>query len=265
MSTKLDLIVTDLDGSLLDSKKNCPSEIHALIDELKKHNILFGICSGRQIASIQNKLNHREDILYLGENGGICIYQKDVIYFNSLPKKSIEEFVKLTRTLEGCTPVLCGQKKAYIDTNDSKVIEKMNLYYHSYEIVDDVLQVDEDFCKISILDFNISEINCYPHFRKYKDDFEVIVSDTIWMDICCKNQSKGDTLKKAAKVLDLNLEKSVAFGDYFNDVEMLEAVKYSFAMENAHAGVKKSAKYIAPSNDEKGVVQIIQRILQKIK
>lgn len=264
MNKPIDLIVTDMDGSLLDSQKRVPENIHEMIDKLKQHDILFGICSGRQYASIHQKMDGRNDILYLGENGGICVYQDEVLYFNALPQKSIAEFVKLARSIDGCTPVLCAEKLAYVESNDPKVIEKMNQFYHAYEIVDDLLTLNEPFCKISILDFKISEYNCYPHFKKYEDEFEVLVSDRIWMDICCKGQSKGDTLKKAADQLELSLEKTVAFGDYFNDVEMLQAVKYSFAMENAHPDVKKMARYIAPSNDEQGVIKIIERILAQL-
>jgi len=45
MNKHLELIVTDLDGSLLDSKKNCPEEIHHLIDELHKKNILLAFAA----------------------------------------------------------------------------------------------------------------------------------------------------------------------------------------------------------------------------
>lgn len=264
MNKHLELIVTDLDGSLLDSKKNCPEEIHHLIDELHKKNILFGICSGRQYASIHDKLNQRDDILYLGENGGICIFKNKVIHFNSLPQDSIDEFVKLTRSIDGCTAVLCGQDKAYTESKNAAHLEKIRMFYQSFDIVDDLLDIHEPFCKISVLDLKGSEHNCYPYFKKYQNDFEVIVSDAIWMDICCKNQSKGNTLKKAAEILNIDLNKAVAFGDYFNDVELLNAVNYSFAMKNAHPDVKKQARWIAPSNDDKGVVKVIETILNHL-
>ena len=262
MNKFIELIVSDMDGCLLDSHKNPPETIHQLIDELKTQNILFGICSGRQYASIHEKMNQRNDILYIGENGGICVYQNETLYFNALPSESIEEFVSLAQTIE-CVPVLCGKDTAYVSTSDPQALQQIQRFYESYAVVEDLLSIHEPFCKISVLDLKGSEANCYPYFKKYEQQFEIIVSDSIWMDIVSKGQSKGSTLKKAAEKLEKNLDKAVAFGDYFNDVEMLQAVNYSFAMENAHEGVKQQAKYIAPSNDDNGVVKTIELLLRK--
>ncbi len=260
MNHSIELIVSDMDGCLLDSQKNPPVTIHSLIDTLHQKNILFGICSGRQYASIHAKMNRRDDILYIGENGGICIYQNEVLYFNALPEKNIQEFVDLAQSI-GCIPVLCGKDTAYVSTDNPEALKQIHRFYETYEIVEDLSSIHEPFCKISILDLKGSESNCYPHFRKYEDTFEVLVSDSIWMDIVCKGQSKGNTLKIAAQKLNLNLNHAAAFGDYFNDVEMLQAVKYSYAMKNAHPEVKKHARFTAPSNDENGVVRVIEKML----
>ena len=258
----IQLIVSDMDGCLLDSQKNTPENIHDIIDELKKRNILFGICSGRQFSSIYKKMNQRDDLLYIAENGGICVYQNQILHFNTLPDESIQEFVQLSESL-GCTPVLCGKDKAYVRSRRPEILEQIERFYSDYEIVENYSDIQDSYCKISVLDLRGSEANCYPHFKKYQDTFEVLVSESIWMDIIPKGQSKGATLKKAAEILKLDLNKAAAFGDYFNDVEMLQAVKYSYAMKNAHPDVKKIARYEAPSNDEAGVPTTILKILRE--
>ena len=53
----------------------------------------------------------------------------------------------------------------------------------------------------------------------------------------------------------------MAFGDYLNDIELLQSCRYSYAMENAHPDVKQAANFIAPSNEEAGVVQILKTML----
>ena len=57
------------------------------------------------------------------------------------------------------------------------------------------------------------------------------------------------------------LFRSLAFGDGGNDREMLQYAKYSYAMRNATEDVKKVAKFSAPSNDEEGVLQILEYYL----
>ena len=49
----------------------------------------------------------------------------------------------------------------------------------------------------------------------------------------------------------------MAFGDYFNDCELLESVEESYAMANALEEIKRIAKHIAPGNDENGVLRVI--------
>ena len=54
----------------------------------------------------------------------------------------------------------------------------------------------------------------------------------------------------------------MAFGDYLNDCELLQAVGESYAMENAHPALKALARHIAPSNDENGVMRVVRAALE---
>ena len=61
----------------------------------------------------------------------------------------------------------------------------------------------------------------------------------------------------------IDADQIMAFGDSENDLEMLELAGYSFAMENGEEKVKRMAKYIAPSNDEAGVLQVLEQYLKE--
>ena len=54
----------------------------------------------------------------------------------------------------------------------------------------------------------------------------------------------------------------MAFGDYLNDIEMLEHAYYSFAMENAHPMVKKTANFSTGTNNEFSVTKEISRLIK---
>ena len=64
--------------------------------------------------------------------------------------------------------------------------------------------------------------------------------------------------------LSFTYHETMAFGDYFNDLEMLQASFHSYAVENAHEGVKKIARFRAPSNQDKGVFSVIRNYLQTL-
>lgn len=61
----------------------------------------------------------------------------------------------------------------------------------------------------------------------------------------------------------IDADQIMAFGDSENDIEMLELAGYSFAMKNGEEKVKRMAKYIAPSNDEAGVLQVLEQYLKE--
>ncbi len=53
----------------------------------------------------------------------------------------------------------------------------------------------------------------------------------------------------------------MAFGDSGNDIEMLKQAGYGFAMANASEAVKAVANYRAAHNNEEGVLEIIDKVL----
>ena len=55
----------------------------------------------------------------------------------------------------------------------------------------------------------------------------------------------------------IGAEESMAFGDFLNDESLLEQCTESYAMRNGHPLLKEKAKYIAPSNDEDGVMSVL--------
>ena len=55
----------------------------------------------------------------------------------------------------------------------------------------------------------------------------------------------------------------MAFGDTYNDIEMLDEVYYSYAVSNAEQAVRDRARFVTGSNDEYGVVSVIREVLSQ--
>ena len=85
------------------------------------------------------------------------------------------------------------------------------------------------------------------------------VSGDHWMDIMNQGVNKGSALQKLQKKLGITPEETMAFGDYYNDVEMLQQAAYSFVMENANPDLRPFGRYLAKSNREYGVAQAIRQ------
>jgi hydroxymethylpyrimidine pyrophosphatase-like HAD family hydrolase len=72
---------------------------------------------------------------------------------------------------------------------------------------------------------------------------------------------KGTTVKELQQLLNVTEAETMTFGDGLNDVELMQAATYSFAMSNAFEETKKAAAFVTISNDENGVLSTIEKIL----
>ena len=261
--SKVRLVVTDMDGTLLNSKSQVSKNFFKLFSQLKKHNIHFVAASGRQYSSIANKLQTiQDDIFIVAENGGIAIRKKEELLSVNLSKNKIFDLLPIIKNLDNVYTVLCGKKDAYIETKDEKFISILNEYYKKYKIVDDLSMVkDDDFFKIAIYHFESSEKFIYPGLKYLQDDLQVKVSGENWLDISSPDANKGNALNFIQNKLGISKEETMVFGDYNNDLEMLEMAYFSFAMENAHSNVKKIARFSTKSNEEEGVEFILEKLL----
>jgi len=90
----------------------------------------------------------------------------------------------------------------------------------------------------------------------------VKISGENWVDIAHYNANKGNALKFIQKELGISKEETMVFGDYNNDLEMLEEAYFSYSMENAHINVKNTARFTTKSNDEGGVEMVLKELLK---
>lgn len=265
--SKVKLVVSDMDGTLLNPKGEVSSRFLDQFTELKKHNIHFVAASGRQYQSILDKLHLiKNDISIIAENGGLMKYNNKERVLLKLTSENITKAIKTLRQIKDVFIVLCGRKSAYIETKNPDFISRFSNYYSEYAIVDDLTKVtNDDFLKIAVFHYENTETNIYPYVDALKIDMQVIVSGQNWLDISHIEANKGYALSILQKELGVTIEETMVFGDYNNDLQMLELAHFSYAMANAHVDVKKIARFETKSNSEEGVESILHElILNKI-
>lgn len=257
------LVVSDMDGTLLNPKSEVSPRFFNLFNELKKHNIHFVAASGRQYQSILEKLDIiKDDISIIAENGGMMKHNNEEHVLLTLSEQNISKAIKALRLLDNTYIVLCGRKSAYIETTNEDFILKFSKYYSEYEIVEDLTKVNnDDLLKIAVYHFESSEHHILPHINELKNHMQVIVSGKNWLDISHADANKGYALNILQKQLGVTKEETMVFGDYNNDLKMLELAYFSYAMENAHEDVKKIARFETKSNAEEGVELILEQLI----
>ena len=261
--SQVKMVVTDMDGTLLNSKHEVSDRFFELFEELKSRNIIFVAASGRQYNSILDKLQSiKEDIVFVAENGGYVLHKDKELLATTLPKNKRRIVLDVLGQVKNIHPVLCGKQKAYLTGDSNAFSDLLKQYYSSFEIVDDLTAVDTEILKIAVYHFESSEQFIYPAVKHLEGDLKVKVSGANWVDISSPNANKGYALDLIQKKYNITPEETMVFGDYNNDLEMLALAEYSFAMENAHPNVKKVANYLTASNDNLGVERVLEKLLK---
>ena len=247
MEKSIKLVAFDMDGTVLDSKLCLPNGLFEMIES--HPDVKFIVASGRQYYSLLNIFKPIKDkLIFISENGGIIMEKDKVIHIMPVPDAKALEVLDLVSEDKGIYPVLGCEKTSYIENPPEYVMNDVAQYNVRLETVDDIKSV-------------VGKDNILPKLADISGDLKAVLSAESWVDVINANVNKGNAIKVIQEIYGISPEECVAFGDYMNDYEMLQNCGESYAMENAHDEIKKVAKYIAPSNDDEGVMQVLKKIL----
>lgn len=255
------MIATDMDGTLLNSKKQLTQTSIKAISVVKNMGIHFTVASGRQYHNIYNVFKQHkleENVSFVAENGTVVFDKDKLILANKLDSNIVKSAVELARKTPSVYPVLCGVDSAYIEDNHPKVISEVSKYFDRRQFLPNILKClqHDKITKIALLDITKNaETYVYPIFKHFEKHYQILVSGLEWVDLINKGVNKGTAVEMIGALYDASFNQRMAFGDYLNDVDLLKACKYSFAVENAHENLKKIAYKICPSNDQDGVAE----------
>lgn len=87
-------------------------------------------------------------------------------------------------------------------------------------------------------------------------------SKDTYLEIMNKQATKSNAIRFMEQKLNLSAEEVIAFGDNFNDLDMLEYAGLSVAMGNAPDEIKRVAKRVALSNNEDGIAVVLNEIFE---
>ena len=259
------LIFSDMDGTLLDENGKLPGGFGDLYRRLRERGIRFAPASGRQYSSLlQTFAPWQEELIFVAENGTMVMESGRELFSRTVDRALALDVMRTAGELPYVGSVFCGKKGGYLHADDDAPAFRAELakYVTQTVIVDDFGAVDDEPIKMSFCDFTgNAEQTILPIMRQYADRLQVTLSSTEWVDLYSRGVNKGVAAAKIQARLGIAPEECAAFGDYENDLELMDAVGYSFAMENALPEVKARARYLAPSNRAHGVMEVCERIL----
>jgi hydroxymethylpyrimidine pyrophosphatase-like HAD family hydrolase len=180
----------------------------------------------------------------------------------TINKSSLNKITDVFEVLDRIDVVFCTRNKAYIKSLDEDLIKLITEFYPNYSVISNIDDIEEDIIKIALYHNESSETFLYPHFKDLGTYYDIKVSGKNWLDISENIANKGFAIKKLQEDYNISQDETLTFGDYNNDLSMLEQSTFSFAMENAHQNVKNIANYSTKSNNEFGVEVILEKLIK---
>jgi len=266
---KKKLFLSDLDGTLLNDRKEIPPDVMDAINALLKAGHSFAFCTGRPLASAKKLAVRyglcRPDCYIIAYNGGI-LYSPSrdaVLYEKTVPLSFVRRLFSLAR-----------QAGLYIQTygKDDAVLAcgrcpELDFYVKhtglSFQTAPDIAdRLTENPPKVLLI--HLSDRALLERFQKenaYWTDgvMESFFSCEQYLEYCPPGVSKGTALKALCGMLGIPEEDCVAAGDERNDIPMLQAAGIGAAPANAHPGAKAAASYVSALDNNKGAVAEIIR------
>jgi len=264
--SQVKLVVSDMDGTLLNSHHHVSERFYAAFEQLQSLGVTFVAASGRQYDSIYHKLYRIADQIYIAaENGGYTVFRDREIHRSDFPEHLLVRPLKLLEERPEIHPVLCTKDKAYIKSGYPAFESFVVQYYSAYQTVDQLSDCTDPVLKIALYHPDGSEAHIYPYVQELSDELKVKISGPNWVDLSHKDAHKGTAVAKIQSLLGIDPSQTLCLGDFLNDLEMLDRGHYSFAMGNAHPSVVEAARFRTKSNDEWGVELVLEKIIQDIQ
>lgn len=268
----MELIVFDLDGTLLNRQSTISDFTRETLELLSKREIAYTIATGRTLHGARAILEgHRFDLPQAYKNG-VMIWHPGERRFSSSMTLTASELENIVRACiqRGVTPFVFT-----LDEDDESTV------YHP------VLQTDADLELVRVLglegnigiraleelpaDAVVTHVNSIgapaaieavvhsvadePHLVAYSG-LAREGADWRWLDVHHSNASKGGAIKTLKELL--GLERVICFGDSDNDLSMFETADESYAPANANDAIKSAATAVIGHHDEEGIARFLR-------
>ncbi len=269
MLSKIKLVCSDVDGTLVEEGKGgLNPEYFEEIRRLKEKGILFAVVSGRSYAGSSPLFAPViDDVIFINDNGAVLTYQGKIIKAHTIPDELIKEMVgDLKEELKGVT-YLSALTGSYAWKGNPEFCnllrEDFSLKVTELEQMPQSLPEGAGVMSIGVYDPVDSEAAVGAEFIEkwnHHERIQAVPGGQFWFNIIQKNVDKGVALQELMEMYDIAPEEVIAIGDNMNDMGMLTSVPNSVAIGNARQEVKDVCKYIADTNENDGVLQILKKL-----
>ncbi|ALS35950.1 Cof subfamily protein (haloacid dehalogenase superfamily) [Enterococcus rotai] len=268
-------IFFDIDGTLVNKNAKALESTKQAIALAQEQGIICGVATGRGPVHLSQQIDELNLDVFVTYNGQLVYTKDETIRADHFPEETLRRIVTFSddyhrqimfgsrKSLEGSSLMRFGQKKwakklsrflpkRFPVTIAKNLVSRFSIHRKDQRYFDlDILK--EPIYQCVLLSAKSEE----SFLKKQLEGCHLTRSNPYTVDIIPAGGSKLVGIKRCAEHFNLSLDEVMAFGDSWNDLEMLSHVGYGVAMGNAEEEIKKVAKYVTKSNEEDGIYQAL--------
>ena len=266
---KYKMIALDIDGTLTNSQKVIPPSTKEALLEIQRLGVKIVLATGRPTAGcmkLAEELQLSEYGSYILSFNGARITNcqtNGIVYEKILPMEIIPKLYAFAQ--ENHVGMITYEKETVI--TGTKIDEYMINEAGINGIP--ILSVD-NFPEYVNFNVNKCLMTAHPAYleqieiklnEQYGDLLSIYLSEPYFLEIMPQNVDKAMALSILLSENKLTKENLIACGDGFNDISMISFAGLGVAMENARPIVKNAADYLTSSNDNDGILHVINKYI----
>ena len=259
------LLVSDIDGTLVNGRRDITPRVHGAVAAAQATGVRVCLATGRIWPSA------RQYVEAVGADSPAILYNGGLVYDFAgaatwmrvpLPRRHALDVLRILRRHVDVQPHLYIEDRVYVprDAEVTRVYQRKDGI--PVEIAPDLealLRVEP--MKILMigerpaLDAVAADLDALPYAINH------VFSESIYLEVLPPDVDKGVAVRTVAARLGVAREQVIAVGDNLNDLAMIEYAGLGVAMGNAPEALRARADVVAPSNEQHGLGDVIERFI----
>ncbi len=259
------LLVVDLDGTLLTSNREIPPRVLRAVQAAQARGVRVCVATGRIWPSAEPYVRRvgadPPTILY---NGGMVYdFQRNTVLRRvPLAYEHARAVLEVLRAFPQVQPHLYVGDRVYVG-RDNALSEQYRQKngIPVIEVGDLVAFLPSEPMKILIVGEPADLMAVWEAIKALPLSLNAVFSEETYLEVLPTGSSKGAALEFVAQTLKVPPAAIVAVGDHLNDLEMMQFAGIGVAMGNADEALRAQADYVTATNDEEGLRDVIERFI----
>lgn len=266
MASKIKLIASDMDGTLLDENGQVPPETFGLILALREHGVRFVASSGRRYDRLCDFFSPVKDRMDFVASNGAQVFADGVqIDREVYSHLAIRRLAKTVAMFPNMHLALFDRTKSYLLDDEDKFVREVDKDLPNVERIYELPSPQVSIIKASIFcdDGNVMD-NAYVLQRELGGLFTFAPSGSSYIDAMQPGISKASGIAQVMEYHGIDASEVMAFGDAMNDYEIIRFVGTGCAMANGRPALRAVADRVIGSNVEHAVQSEMRRVLESL-